>query len=44
MDELIPWLYLRGISTSDFKDGLEALVGPGAKALSPKTIQRLTTV
>jgi len=44
MDELIPWLYLRGISTSDFQEGLAALVGPGAKALSAKTVQRLTTV
>jgi len=44
IDELIPWLYLRGISTSAFQEGLQALVGPNAKALSAKTIQRLTTV
>jgi transposase-like protein len=44
IDELIPWLYLRGISTSDFPEALQALAGPEAKALSAKTIQRLTTV
>ena len=44
IDELIPWLYLRGVSTSDFQEGLQALVGPDAKALSAKTVQRLTTV
>jgi transposase-like protein len=43
LDELIPWLYLRGISTGDFQEALEALVGPGAKGLSPNVISRLTT-
>ena len=43
MNELIPWLYLRGISTGGFQDALEALVGPEAKGLSPSAVTRLTT-
>jgi hypothetical protein len=27
IDELIPWLYLRGISTGDFSEALQALLG-----------------
>ena len=27
MEELIPWLYLKGVSTGDFSDALTALVG-----------------
>lgn len=42
IDELIPWLYLRGISTGQFQDALEALVGEGAKGLSASTVTRLT--
>jgi len=30
MEELIPWLYLKGISTSDMSEALQALVGPAA--------------
>lgn len=44
LDELIPWLYLRGISTNDFQEALQALVGPAARALSASTISRLTRV
>ncbi len=44
MDELIPWLYLKGISTGDFGEALEALVGPQAKGLSANTIVRLKNV
>ena len=28
IEELIPWLYLRGISTGDFSQALAALLGP----------------
>jgi transposase-like protein len=31
IEELIPWLYLKGISTSDFGEALQALVGEKAK-------------
>lgn len=41
LDELIPALYLRGISTGDFKEVLAGLLGPDAPNLSPQTIRRL---
>ena len=41
LDELIPWLYLRGVSTGDFQDALAALVGEQAKGLSANTVSRL---
>jgi putative transposase len=41
LDELIPWLYLRGISTGDFTEALGALLGPQAKGLSATNIVRL---
>ncbi len=28
--ELLPWLYLKGLSTGDFQDALAALLGPNA--------------
>ena len=44
MDELIPWLYLKGISTNDFPEALQALLGADAKGLSASTITRLKSV
>ena len=44
METLIPWLYLKGISTGDFTDALAALVGKDALGLSPSTICRLKSV
>jgi len=41
MEELIPWLYLKGISTGGFQEALSALLGDGAKGLSSNTICRL---
>ena len=41
IEELLPWLYLKGVSTGDFKDALSALLGKDAPGLSPKTIGRL---
>ncbi len=41
VEELLPWLYLKGVSTGDFSEALAALVGPDAKGLSAKTITRL---
>ena len=29
IEELLPWLYLKGISTGDFSEALAALLGPG---------------
>ena len=41
IEELIPWLYLKGISTGDMQPALESLLGDGAKGLSPNTVSRL---
>jgi len=41
IEELLPWLYLKGISTGDFSDALAALLGRDAPGLSPQTISRL---
>ena len=44
VEELIPWLYLKGISTGDFSDALKALLGPAAPGLSATTVVRLKQV
>jgi transposase-like protein len=44
MEQLIPWLYLKGVSTGDFSDALFALVGKDAPGLSAPTVSRLKTV
>ena len=41
VEELLPWLYLKGISTGDFQEALVALLGPNAAGLSSTTIARL---
>ncbi len=41
IDELVPWLYLKGISTGDFPEALQALLGPSANGLSATNICRL---
>ena len=41
IEELLPWLYLRGISTGDYQEALGALLGDKAKGLSANTISRL---
>jgi len=41
VEELLPWLYLKGISTGDFQESLAALLGDQAKGLSANTISRL---
>jgi len=42
LDALLPVLYLRGISTGDFREALSAILGPDAPNLSPGVISRLT--
>jgi putative transposase len=44
IEELIPWLYLKGISTGDFSEALKALLGPDAPGLSATTVTRLKAV
>lgn len=41
LEVLLPVLYLKGISTGDFHDAFEALLGPNAAGLSASTITRL---
>lgn len=42
--EVLPVLYLRGLSTGDFKEALPALLGEDAAGLSPSAISRLLAV
>jgi len=44
IETLIPWLYLKGISTGDFSEALGALVGKDAPGLSASTISRLKSI
>ena len=44
IEELIPWLYLKGVSTGDFSEALKALVGPNAPGLSATTVTRLKAI
>jgi transposase-like protein len=41
IEELVPWLYLKGVSSNNFEEALGALLGEGAKGLSPSSICRL---
>ncbi len=43
VEELLPWLYLKGISTGGFQEALTALLGPDAPGLSATQIVRLKT-
>jgi transposase-like protein len=44
VSEALPVLYLRGLSTGDFREGLKALLGEDAAGLSPANITRLLSV
>lgn len=41
IEELLPWLYLKGVSTGDFQESLQSLLGADASGLSAGTISRL---
>ena len=41
IEELLPWLYLKGVSTGDYAEALQSLLGIDAKGLSPNVIVRL---
>ena len=41
VEEVLPWLYLKGVSTGDFAEALGALLGEQAAGLSSSTISRL---
>jgi len=42
VEELLPWLYLKGVSTGQFEEALAALLGPEAPGLSAATVRRLS--
>jgi putative transposase len=44
VEEFIPWLYLKGISTNDFSECLQHLTGNATASLSPTTVVRLKEV
>lgn len=44
LEEALPVLYLRGLSTGDFAEALEVLLGPEASGFSATTITRLLKV
>ena len=44
VEALLPWLYLKGISSGDFSEALAALLGPDAPGLTASTIGRLKAV
>ncbi len=41
IEELLPWLYLKGVSTGQFDEALTALLGPDTPGLSASTVRRL---
>ena len=41
LEAVIPWLYLKGVSTNDFDEALQALFGASVPGLSPASIVRL---
>lgn len=41
IEDLIPWLYLKGLSTGDYSEALGSLLGEHAKGLSANTVSRL---
>ena len=44
IEEVLPWLYLKGISTGDFQEALQTLLGINAQGLSAATISRCKRV
>ena len=42
LEDLIPWLFLKGISSGNFQEALAALLGKDAPNLSSDTVLRLT--
>src|SRR6185503_16461965 len=44
IEELLPWLYLKGLSTGYFSEALAALLGKDARGLSAATISRLKEI
>jgi transposase-like protein len=41
VNEMIPWLYLKGISTSDFPIALQSIFGESVKSMGANTVVRI---
>lgn len=41
VEELLPWLYLKGVSTGNFQEALSSILGENAPGLSANSISRL---
>ena len=41
LESVIPALYLKGVSTGDFSEALESILGENASGLSPTNIVRM---
>ncbi|GHV45944.1 IS256 family transposase [Synergistales bacterium] len=41
VEEMLPWLYLKGVSTGDYQEALGSLLGENASGLSANTVSRL---
>ena len=41
VEAVVPWLYLKGVSTNDFEEALQALFGESVKGLSAASVGRL---
>jgi putative transposase len=44
IEDLVPWLYLRGISTGDMQSALSPIFGEAAEGLSATTVSKLKSV
>jgi len=44
LEDLLPWLYLKGVSTGGFSEALAALLGPDAPGSSASTVTRLKSI
>ncbi|MEE9391217.1 MAG: IS256 family transposase, partial [Planctomycetota bacterium] len=44
IEELLPWLYLKGVSTGGFQEALQPILGSDAPGLSASTVTRLVSV
>jgi len=41
VEEMLPWLYLKGVSTGDYQEALNSILGENASGVSATTITRL---
>ncbi len=44
VEDVVPFLYLKGISTGDRSEALQSLLGPSCPGLSASTVTRLKTI